>query len=123
MRLNSQNVKYNFTKTNQADVIIYFGATPFYFKRAKFINRKSVNPMEFTGNYYSEELDVTYNFYVKDNVLYLSYNNNPNIKLFPVQLNEFGNNKRTLYRFNKDKSMLFLSCDGTVKDIEFVKLD
>ena len=121
VRLNSQNVKYDFTKTKQADLIIYFGGTPFYFKRANFIKPESVNIKDFIGNYYSEELNTTYNFKIESNELILSYRNNPNIRLFPVQLNEFGNNNRTLYRFSTDKSKLFLSSDGTVKDIEFNK--
>jgi len=123
VRLNSQNVKYDFTKTNQADAIIYFGGTPFYFRRANFINAETVKAEDFIGTYYSEELKTAYTFKLEENALLLSYKNNPNIKLLPVQLNEFGNNNRTLYRFNKDKSMFFLSCDGTVKDIEFVKVD
>jgi len=123
VRLNSQNVTYDFTKTTEADVIIYFGGTPFYFKRAKFIDPESVKVEAFTGSYYSEELNTTYTFKAENNSLILNYKDNPNIKLFPVQLNEFGNNNRTLYRFNKDKSLLFLSCDGTVKNIKFVKIE
>jgi hypothetical protein len=42
-----------------------------------------------------------------------------------VQLNEFGNNDRTLYQFTKDKkeviTRMLLSCDGAVKNIIFKK--
>jgi CubicO group peptidase (beta-lactamase class C family) len=124
-RTNSQNVKHDFTPSKAHDMSISFGGTPFYFKRAKFIDVDLVNLSDFVGDFYSEELDVTYHFLIEEDVLKLSYKANKNINLHPVQLNEFGNNDRTLYHFTKDekdaiKGML-LSCDGTVKDIIFKK--
>ena len=124
-RINSESVKYDFTKNTKHDLVISFGGTPFYFKRALFIDSKTVNVMEYTGKFYSNELDVTYNFYEKEGVLYLSYRNHENIPLSTVQKDEFGNNDRTLYRFTRnDKneiSGMLLSCDGSVKEIDFVR--
>jgi CubicO group peptidase (beta-lactamase class C family) len=124
-RINSQNVKYDFTPSATHDMVITFGGTPFYFKHAKFIDADLVDVTDFTGNYYSEELDVTYHFFVKKNRLKLTYKGKENISLNPVQLNEFGNNDRTLYQFTKDKKEtitgMLLSCDGSVKAVIFKK--
>ena len=124
-RINSENVKYDFTKNEKHDLVITFGGTPFYFKRAVFVTSETVNTKEFIGKFHSNELDVTYNFYEKDGVLHLSYRNHDNIPLSTVQKDEFGNNDRTLYHFTRnDKneiSGMLLSCDGTVKEIEFIK--
>lgn len=124
-RTDSQNVKYDFTPSATYDMVITFGGTPFYFKHAKFIAADSVNLIDFVGNYYSEELDVTYHFFVEHNRLKLTYKGKKNISLNPVQLNEFGNNDRTLYQFTKDKTevitRMLLSCDGAVKNIIFKK--
>jgi hypothetical protein len=124
-RINSQNVKYEFTSSAKHDLVITFGGTPFYFKYAKFIEADSVNATDFVGNYYAGELDVTYHFFIENNTLKLSYKGKENVKLSPVQLYEFGNNNRTLYHFIKDDkdtvTGMLLSCDGTVKDIIFTK--
>lgn len=124
-RTQSQNVKHDFTPSKAHDMSISFGGTPFYFKRAKFIDADLVNLSDFVGDFYSEELDVTYHFFVEDDGLKLSCKANKNVNLHPVQLNEFGNNDRTLYHFTKDTkgaiTGMLLSCDGTVKDITFKK--
>ncbi|WP_299121627.1 serine hydrolase domain-containing protein [uncultured Winogradskyella sp.] len=125
VRHNAQNVKYNFNKTSAYDMIISFGGTPFYFKRAKLIKKNPSNLKDFTGDYYSEELQTTYNFFIENDILKLSYANHDSISLFPVQLNQFGNGDRTLYHFvtsddGKIKGML-LSCDGQASNIGFVK--
>ena len=124
-RVQSENVKYDFTPSANYDMIISFGGTPFYFERAKFIDAASVDVNEFEGYFYSEELDVRYHIYVEENTLNLTYKGKDVIKLNPVQLNQFGNNDRTLYHFIKDENNLvigmLLSCDGTVKEIIFKK--
>ncbi|WP_338732523.1 serine hydrolase domain-containing protein [Mangrovimonas cancribranchiae] len=124
-RAQSENVKYDFTISENHDMIISFGGTPFYFKRAHFVDANTVNILEYIGDYYAEELDVSYHFYTENSTLKLSYKGHENITLKPVQLNEFGNNDRTLYHFVKDKNDkvtgMLLSCDGTVKDIIFKK--
>ncbi|WP_026754553.1 serine hydrolase [Sediminibacter sp. Hel_I_10] len=123
-RLNAQNVKYDFNSTSEYDMIISFGGTPFYFKRAQLIKENPSNLKDFTGNYYSEELQTTYHFFVEDNTLKLSYTNHDNITLYPVQLNQFGNRDRTLFHFttsNNNVTGMLLSCDGQVSDIEFTK--
>ena len=124
-RIKSQNVKYDFTPSASHDMVISFGGTPFYFTHAKFIDLDSVDVSGFVGDFYSKELDVTYHFFVENDTLRLSYRGNENITLNPVQLNEFGNNDRTLYHFTKNEkdtvTGMLLSCDGTVKNIIFKK--
>ncbi|WP_178986541.1 serine hydrolase domain-containing protein [Winogradskyella helgolandensis] len=124
-RTQSQNVKYDFTPSVSHDMIISFGGTPFYFQHANFIDAESVELSDFVGNFYSEELDVAYLFFEEDSMLKLTYAEKENVNLHPVQLNEFGNNDRTLYHFIKDKNDtitgMLLSSDGTVKDIVFKK--
>ncbi|MGB6268399.1 MAG: hypothetical protein WBF67_05250, partial [Olleya sp.] len=125
VRYNSQSVKYNFTKTEKHDMTISFGGTPFYFKRAKIISETPKNLNDFEGNYYSEELDITYNFFIDQNMLKLSYYRNESIPLYPIQHNAFGNHDRTLYQFieskNHEVTGMLLSCDGQVSEIEFIK--
>ncbi len=124
-RFNSQNVKHDFTPSETHDMVISFGGTPFYFKHAKFIESDAVYTSQFVGDFYSDELDVTYRFFVENNTLKLSYKGRESINLNPVQLNEFGNNDRTLYQFIKNEKNrttgMLLSCDGTVKEIIFKK--
>lgn len=124
-RQQSQNVKYDFSTSINHDMIISFGGTPFYFEHAKFIDAASVNAEDFTGDFYSEELDVNYHFYSEENMLKLTYKENESVTLKPIQLNQFGNGDRTLYHFVKDTNdkvtRMLLSCDGTVKEIIFKK--
>ena len=124
-RAQSENVKYDFTPSSSHDMVISFGGTPFYFKHAKFIDETSVIVKDFIGDFYSEELDVSYHFYLKDNVLKLTYKESEEVTLKPIQINQFGNGDRTLYHFVKDRNDkvtgMLLSCDGTVKEIIFKK--
>ena len=125
VRRNAQNVKYDFTKTSKYDMVISFGGTPFYFKHAKLINTNPSNLKDFSGEYYSEELQTVYHFFIENDTLKLSYTNHENITLYPIQLNQFGNRDRTLYHFatNNDDEItgMLLSCDGQVSNIEFIK--
>ena len=61
-RVNAQNVKYDFNSTSEYDMIISFGGTPFYFKRANLIKQNPNNLNDYTGDYFSEELQTTYHF-------------------------------------------------------------
>ncbi|MFD1062723.1 serine hydrolase domain-containing protein [Winogradskyella litorisediminis] len=124
-RVTSQNVKYEFLSDKNHDMIIAFGGTPFYFRKAVFIEKNTVVLSDYSGEFYSEELDVVYNFFVENGNLKLSYADNKNISLNPVQLNQFGNGRRTLYHFIKDKnntvSEMQLSSEGTISGIKFKK--
>lgn len=126
-RATNKSVKYEFifSKNKDADMIIYFGGNPFYFKRAIFIDPKRVNPNEFIGNYFSSELVVLYQFTVENGKLFLSYRNNDKIELLPGQKDEFGNGNRVLYSFMRNEknevNTVIVASEGTVKNIQFIK--
>ncbi len=124
-RMNNESVTYDFTKNKNHDLIISFGGTPFYFKKAQFVKPETVKINEFVGTYYSEELNTTYTFYEKDNKLFLAYKNNENIALSTIEIDEFGNNARTSYQFKRNQNnqivSMELSSEGTVKNINFIK--
>ncbi|MEM5565826.1 serine hydrolase domain-containing protein [Psychroserpens sp. AS72] len=126
VRRNAQNVKYDFTKTKTHDMIVSFGGTPFYFKRAQLVYENPKKLSEFVGRYFSEELDTTYTFYIENNELKLSYTNHEAVTLYPIQLNAFGNHDRTFYQFTRTDDQtkitgMLLSCDGQISNIEFTK--
>jgi len=124
-RINNESVSYDFTKNKNQDLLISFGGTPFYFKKAQFVNPETIKINEFVGNYFSEELNTTYTFFEKDSKLFLTYKNHENIALSSVEIDEFGNNARTLYQFKRNANhqivSMELSSEGTVKDIHFIK--
>jgi CubicO group peptidase (beta-lactamase class C family) len=124
-RINNESVTYDFTKNKNHDLIISFGGTPFYFKKAEFVKPETVNIDEFVGTYHSEELKTTYLFFKKNNKLCLTYKNNENIALSTIELDEFGNNARTSYQFKRNQHnqviSMQLSSEGTVKNITFIK--
>jgi hypothetical protein len=124
-RINNESVTYDFTKDKNQDLIISFGGTPFYFKKAQFVKPETVKINEFVGIYYSEELKTTYSFFEKDNKLFLTYKNNENIPLSTIEKDEFGNNARTSYQFKRNSNnqivSMELSSEGTVKNISFIK--
>lgn len=124
-RMNNESVTYDFTKNKNHVLIISFGGTPFYFKKAQFVKPETVKINEFVGTYYSEELNTTYTFFEKDNKLFLAYKNNENIALSTIEIDEFGNNARTSYQFKRNQNnqivSMELSSEGTVKNINFIK--
>ncbi|MBX2841041.1 MAG: beta-lactamase family protein [Flammeovirgaceae bacterium] len=125
-RLNAESVKYIFNPEDQpCDLIVYFGATPFYFERIKLVDPDHIKLEDYCGDFYSTELEVTYQVALKENQLYLSYPNNDGIPLVPGPKDEFGNGYRTKYAFSRNESneiiKLMVASEGTVKNIEFLK--
>ncbi|WP_020529397.1 serine hydrolase domain-containing protein [Flexithrix dorotheae] len=125
-RLDAESVKYIFNPEDQScDLVVYFGATPFYFERITLVDPGQINLKEFCGSFYSAELEVTYQVSLEDNQLQLSYPKNEGIPLVPGPKDEFGNGYRTNYEFvrnqNNEIIKLLVASEGTVKDIEFVK--
>jgi hypothetical protein len=127
IRSNNSSVLYDFISANKvnADIIVYFGGTPFYFSKAQFIDNKSINITDFVGRFFSDELSVDYEFSVDNGSLYVNYLNHSKTKLISGQKDEFGNGQRVLYHFVRNEkneiTKLYLSAEGTVKNIEFVK--
>jgi CubicO group peptidase (beta-lactamase class C family) len=126
-RLNNENVKYEFFKDNKhQDMIVFFGGTPFYFKKITDNNLLNTNLKEFIGKYYSEELKVTYLIMEVNNNLVLNFTNNLDIPLLAVQKDEFGNGNRTLYSFKRNQNnqinKLIVASQGSISNIEFIKI-
>jgi hypothetical protein len=125
-RKGNESVKYVFRNEDSPyDLVIYFGATPFYFERVKLVDPKQVKNKDYVGEFYSQELETTYDFFEENGQLYLSYPNNPKVKLIPGQKDVFGNGYRTKYSFFRDEngsiSSMNVASEGTVKNIEFIK--
>lgn len=127
VRSNNSSVLYDFSsaKKVQADLIVYFGGTPFYFSKAQFIDVKTIQLTDYVGHYFSDELSVSYDLYIENGTLYVNYPNHNKTKLTPGQKDEFGNGQRILYHFVRNEEhevvQLYLSAEGTVKNIEFIK--
>lgn len=127
VRSNNSSVLYDFSsaKKVQADLIVYFGGTPFYFSKAQFIDVKTIQLTDYVGHYFSDELSVAYDLYIENGTLYVNYPNHNKTKLTPGQKDEFGNGQRILYHFVRNEEhdvvQLYLSAEGTVKNIEFIK--
>ena len=122
-RFDNESVKYVFDKLMGSDLLVYFGATPFYFEKVILAEPSEIFNNDYIGDYYSEELDVNYKVYKDKNDLFLSYPNHPGIKLISGQQDEFGNGYRTKYTFYRNENgtvdRLKVASEGTVKDIEF----
>jgi len=127
VRTNNPGVSYVFnqSKSTAPDLTVYFGGTPFYFLKAKFMDPKTINITDYVGLYSSDELQVEYEIYIKNDGLYVNYPNHAGTKLTPGQKDEFGNGQRMLYHFGRNRKnkviKFYLSAEGTVKDIEFIK--
>jgi CubicO group peptidase (beta-lactamase class C family) len=127
IRSNNSSVLYDFisARKSKADLIVYFGGTPFYFSKAQFIDFKTIKFTDYVGHYFSEELSVEYEIYIENNSLFVNYPNHTKTKLSPGQKDEFGNGQRIHYHFVRNKEnevvKLYLSAEGTVKNIEFIK--
>lgn len=126
-RSDNESVTYLFEKQKESDLLVYFGATPFYFEKIVLTNPEKISNSDFEGRYYSSELDVFYTLKVDNGRLLLSYPNNANLELYPARIDEFGNGYRTNYLFYRDLNgtvnRISVASDGSVKDIEFNKVE
>jgi hypothetical protein len=127
-RINNANVTYTFStqKYKKWDMAVDFTGAVFYFEKVKLVNPSSVLVDDYIGQYYAEELEVTYSLFVEANQLFVSFPHNNRIKLYPGQKDEFGSGNRTRYLFKRDHkdeiTGFAIASEGTVKDILFKKL-
>lgn len=126
-RLDSENVKFDFNQEPNYDLVISFGGNPFYFSRIELVPQDFIDLSIYEGEYFSNELEVTYSFKLRGENLVLSYPGNENVRLHSLQKDEFGNHDRTLFVFTKDDQNrvngMNLSCDGNVQNIPFRKIE
>ncbi len=131
-RQNSKNVVYNFynifehNKNSDFDLSVDFGEARFYFEKIELFPKEKINESDYIGEFYSDELDVTYKIIEDNNNLILSFPNNEDIKLFSRRENEFGTNQKVRLSFQRNKKGKIISfkvaAEGTVKDILFIKV-
>jgi hypothetical protein len=129
VRIDDPSTVYTFQteEITDADLLVDFGGAIFYFEAIELESVPDQNLGEFLGNYYSDELNVTYTISIEDNNLVISYPNNTGIRLKEGVKDTFGANRRTRYTFNRTKNGNIISfvvaAEGTVKDILFEKVN
>jgi CubicO group peptidase (beta-lactamase class C family) len=91
-------------------------------KRPRPITLSSSQLQKYAGNYYSDELDITYALDVENNELILKLRETSNT-LVPYSLDSFGWERRKLEfkRNREDKITGFVLQEGIVKNIKFSK--
>lgn len=79
----------------------------------------------YAGKYYSNELDVTYKFYIEDGELKLKVRNRASISLTPVAADQFSalGDRLNFERDESGKISQFRLNAGRVTNIRFVKKD
>ncbi|MCT4665982.1 MAG: beta-lactamase family protein [Flavobacteriales bacterium] len=128
-RIDNPSIVYTFqTEENSgADLLVDFGGAIFYFESIKLHKTPNKNLDDFIGNYYSDELNVTYSISNENNNLILSYPNNEGIQIKEGVKDTFGANRRTKYSFKRNKAgkviSFLIASEGTVKDILFKKIN
>ncbi len=129
VRIDNPSIVYTFqTEENTGtDLLVDFGGAIFYFESIELAPLPNQNLDEFVGNYYSEELNVTYSMSMENNNLILSYPNNKGILIKEGVKDTFGANRRTKYTFNRGNNGKVISfnvaSEGTAKDILFEKIN
>jgi CubicO group peptidase (beta-lactamase class C family) len=93
-------------------------------EKPKPISISSSQLQKYAGNYYSDELDITYILDVKNNNLILELRETSHI-LTPYAINSFGWGRRKLdfARNKEDKITGFTLEEGIVKNMKFTKID
>lgn len=128
-RDDNASVTYNFDYRveDDIDMTVDFGGAEFYFEEIILTEDPNENLQDYVGEYYSDELEVIYEFRMESDKLVLHYPNNCCYTLTEGQKDVFGANRRTKYAFKRDRKGNVISftvaSEGTVKDILFKRLD
>ncbi|MGB0871025.1 MAG: serine hydrolase domain-containing protein [Flavobacteriales bacterium] len=124
-RIDNASVKYSFINENhsEADLLVDFGGAIFYLESVELASKPNPNISEYSGIYYSKELNVNYELVVSNNDLILTYPNNKGLVLKEGVKDVFGANRRTKYTFVRDHNnrvtSFYVASEGTVKGILF----
>jgi len=127
-RADNESVTYAFndSASDEIDLRIDFGGAVFYFEKVKLVAPEENVLDDFTGIFYSEELDVSYKLSTREGKLVLAYPNNPSIFLTSGRRDEFGSGRRTRYSFIRNETgevdSFEVAAEGTVKGILFEKM-
>lgn len=126
-RIDNPYITYTFSgDDSDEDLQVDFGGAIFYFEKINLADQPNQHLEVYTGQYYSNELDVTYTLEVIDHQLVLTYPNHRMV-LNEGQKGVFGANRRTKYSFhanNEEEIMYFeVASEGTVKNIRFERVN
>lgn len=127
-RIHDPSVNYTFKseESSETDLEVDFSGAIFYFEKIELETNPNQNLEEYVGEYFSEELDVTYTFGIANNQLVLDYPHNTQILLKEGQTDVFGANRRTKYAFNRANNNTVdsfeVAAEGTVKNILFERI-
>jgi hypothetical protein len=128
-RIDNSAVKYTFLseENSEADLLVDFGGAIFYFEKIELRAKPNPNLADYSGSYFSEELEVTYELVNANEALILNYPNKEGLILKEGEKDVIGANRRTKYTFIRDHknkvSAFYVASEGTVKDILFKKVD
>lgn len=128
-RSDNSSVKYTFLseESTEADLLVDFGGAIFYFEKIEMADNQNLNISDYSGRYFSQELNVTYELIVANQELILNYPNNEGLTLKESENDVFGANRRTKYTFMRDEKnkviSFYVASEGTVKDILFKKVN
>lgn len=126
-RFDNPSVKHFFLSDEDSEVSMQvdFGGAIFYFETIELDPDPNQNLEDYTGDYFSKELNVTYSLSEKDNQLTLDYPNNTGITLMEGEKDVFGSNRRTKYSFSRNEKgevvSFTVASEGTVNNILFEK--
>jgi hypothetical protein len=102
------------------------GSDPISGKRTEPFDPTEAELKEYTGTYYSEELDVKYRFMVRDGKLYLKFRNSSKDPFNPLIRDVFSLYERFIrvnfQRTDQGRISGFLVNTGRVVDLKFKKL-
>lgn len=107
--------------------VIVEGGEPSHFQPITLVKPTSDELAEYTGRYYSDELNAAYDVFVEKNKLYIRHENPhkdyPKKAFLPVLKDEFqlGGRDIIFQRDNEGKIISYTANAGRVKNIRFIK--
>jgi CubicO group peptidase (beta-lactamase class C family) len=112
------NLKDGFTQT----LIVLQGGRETVSARKKKIDTSGIDLKNYTGSYYSKELDVTYNFEIENGVLMSRIDNKQSMECTISNIDQF-TIEIGLVRFQREKGIIsrFELDSGRVKNLKFEK--
>ena len=126
LRVQNASVSYVFSADKER-LKVDFGGAIFYLERVELTANPNERREDFVGEYFSEELGITYRLAMHHDQLVLTYPNSPKLILNEGEKDVFGANRRTKYSFQRDEhgavTHFLVAAEGTVKDILFTKID
>lgn len=96
--------------------LIHSGRLEGTFERTKIVSPSLEDLQEYLGEFFSEELNVTYKFVIKEGKLYVKFRTAPNSPLKPTIKDEFELNRKW-YQFSRDKQGKIIGFTLVVEDI------